>query len=322
MYEYVLEGLILCFLCVFGIFANAFAMLYFGKQKLQKQTFYGFMLTLSTIDLFFNATCLCAFSIPALVDCKGYTNDDCNVSIRFWQSLTWIVPLSNIFRTGSIYFTLALSIERYLVICRPLLYNLKSKISKVVRIGFILFSIIFNLPKFLEFEWGKGKYFINETKHEDEDSSIIPTSLIENNLYIQIYSIWFDLIFHGLIPFTALIVLNIFVLKEMQRFEKRVKSDTKEEQKRFSEVYKAKFNLLVVTVFILCYSLHFVPVIYRCYYMIWKLEHELLDIKWIWIIISLSRVLESFNSSVAFAWFLFKHLVIENLVLKTKCIYF
>ena len=321
MYEYLLEGELLSFLCVFGIIANAFGMLYFGKQNLRKQTFYGFMFILSTIDLLFNATCLSAFSIPVLADCKGFESDDCNVSIGFWQCLVWLVPLSSIFRTGSIYFTLALSIERYLVLCRPLLYNSKSWITKGVKVGCILFSITFNLPKFFEFEWGTEKNLINGTLEEDDALSLISTSLMKNNLYIEIYLFWFDLIFHGLIPFTTLIVLNVFVFKEMKRYKKKVNANTKEGQKRFSEVYMAKFNFVVVIVFILCYSLHYVPVIYRCYMILMpsKDENYFEEPIWIWVIISLSRVLEAFNSSISFAWFLFKHRLIEKLVIKATC---
>ena len=223
MYEYILEGIILCVLCVFGIFANSVAMLYFGKQKIRKVAFYRFMFSLSTIDFFFNLTCLCSFSISELTsqNCKGFTSDDCNVSKVFWQSLVWLIPLSNTFRTGSIYFTLALSIERYLVICRPLLYNSTSWITRWIMAGCILFSIIFNFPKFFEYEWGLEKQFINGTLHEEQ--TIIATNLLKNNAYVQIYLIWSDLIFHGIIPFMALIILNTFVLMEMMRYERRCK---------------------------------------------------------------------------------------------------
>ena len=337
MYQYILEGITLSVLCVFGILTNIFAMVYFGKQKLRKQSFYGFMFALSTTDLFFSVTCLCSFSIPALGRCKGYKSDDCYVPYDFWQCLVWLVPISNIFRTGSIYLTVALSIERYLVICRPLLYNSKSWIStKAVVIGIIVFSISLNLTKFFESEWGKEKFLFNQTVYEEEEPSIIETNLVKyisnntyflNTSYIQIYIIWCDLIFHGLIPFTLLIVLNVFVLKEMIRYRKRSKGDLIEEQKRFSQVYMAKFNIVVVTLFIVCYSLHFVPVIYRSHNM--DLEDELIldhniinEPEWIWDIISLSRVLEAFNSSVAFTWFLFKHRMIEKFILNSKCFCF
>ena len=322
MYEYILEGIILCFLCVFGIFANAVAMLYFGKQNLRKVTFYGFMFALSTIDLFFNVTCLCSFSISELTsqNCKGFTSDDCNVSKVFWQSLVWLVPLSNTFRTGSIYFTLALSIERYLVICRPLLYNSTSWITRWIMAGCILFPIIFNFTKFFEYEWGLGKQLINGTLHEEQ--TIIATKLLKNKAYVQIYLIWCDLIFHGLLPFTALMILNTFVLMEMKRYKKRCRGDSKEEQKRFTEVYIAKFNIVIVILFTACYSVHYVPVVYMCYVMIANDEGDIVnhfdEPDWFRLMISLSRVLEALNSSVAFAWFLFKHRLIYKLILKTR----
>ena len=318
--QYILEGVILLSVGVFGICANVGAIFYFRKQRLQKETFYRLMFALNATDLLFNISCVCVFSIPALSDCKGFMDEECYVSKQFWKCLIWLLPLSNIFRTGNIFFTLALSIERYFAICKPFLFQATNCTPKFITILIILFSILFNVPKFFEFEWIKETSIINGTTFIQE--GISETNLRSNWYYATIYILWCDLVFHGLIPFISLIILNILVLKEMIIFKEKIKMVTGEartrkrtmrrlSENRMIQVHMAKFNIFVVLVFIICYSLHFVPTMYM--FGMWILgdtnEQPLL----IWDIIEISRVMEVFNSSVTFVWFLFKYHLIEKI---------
>ena len=54
----------------------------------------------------------------------------------------YILPLAEIGLTGSIYFTIAISIERYLVICKPFLHLSRSISSRFYIITSVLYSII------------------------------------------------------------------------------------------------------------------------------------------------------------------------------------
>ena len=312
--QYLLEGLILSVVCVFGIFTNIAGMLYFGKNCIQKETFYGLMFSLSITDFLFNMLCLCVFSIPALADCKGYTDEDCNVPKMFWQCLVWLVPLSNILRTVIIYLTLALSVERYFVICKPFLYKRKQRITRLVILSIILFSVLFNFPKFFEFEWKNEKMWINGT----HDGGISQTNLATNWYYATLYVLGGDLILNGLVPFMSLICLNVLVLKEMIKFKRNIKNETEEARKRVVQVHMARFNFLIVMIFIICYSLHFASATiylwYRSISMDPKCVIELCEEPlWLWEIVQLSRVMEGFNSSATFVWFLFKHRLLEKI---------
>ena len=55
------------------------------------------------------------------------------------------------FLTGSIYSTLAVAIERYVSVCHPHFIGY-SEAGKLSVAGLILFSIVFNICRFLEFE--------------------------------------------------------------------------------------------------------------------------------------------------------------------------
>ena len=61
-------------------------------------------------------------------------------------------PLSNIARSGSAYLTLAVTIERYLVVCHPLRARTLCTYGRARRsiIVVTIFSLLYNLPKFFE----------------------------------------------------------------------------------------------------------------------------------------------------------------------------
>ena len=61
------------------------------------------------------------------------------------------IPYTSSLFSGSIYSTLAVAIERYVSVCHPHFVGY-SEAGKLSVAGLILFSIIFNICRFLEFE--------------------------------------------------------------------------------------------------------------------------------------------------------------------------
>ena len=149
---------------------------------------------------------------------------------------------------GSCYFTIAISIERYLVICQPFYRNNCYYSSKSVIVLIIGFSVIYNIPKFFELEAvstiplafednenGFTNHEFSSTLEVEEDEEeeahpqnlnitskklgyrIAPTALMRNPYYYQIYTVGLNLVFNGLIPFVFLITLNILILKQVKK---------------------------------------------------------------------------------------------------------
>ena len=64
------------------------------------------------------------------------------------------LPLAQIALTGSIYSTLAITVERYLIVCHPF-YTVSHKWSAWRYIlPIVTFSLVYNLPKFFELYTG------------------------------------------------------------------------------------------------------------------------------------------------------------------------
>ena len=247
--QYEIEGVVLSIVSVFGIFSNAAAITYFGKHRLRKENFYGLILALSITDLLFNISCLCVFSVPAFSDCKEDTESYCHIPEIFWKCLVWLIPLSNVLRTGNIYFTLALTIERYFAICKPFLFHAKKLSYKLVTVGVIIFSIAFNIPKFLEYQWKIEQENVNGTIISQY--GISATDMRNNWYYATAYILWCDILFLGFVPFFSLIYLNTLVIKEMSNFQSKVAmicGNTRKRlaQNRYVQVLMAKFNIFIV----------------------------------------------------------------------------
>ena len=117
---------------------------------------------------------------------------------------TIIIPMAQIAVTGSIYSTVAISIERYMISCHPF-YVISHKWSaKRYVIPTIIFSILYNLPKFFELKTGKVYNAVsNSTEYILEG-----TNLRLNYEYFFFYTIWMNFVLMGLVPFVMITTLN------------------------------------------------------------------------------------------------------------------
>ena len=93
-----------------------------------------------------------------------------------------------------------------------------------------LFSLLYNIPKFLELSVTKvncstnSSTPINETEcfqSTDEDVindtqlKIEATSLRLNPFYVKYYLIYFNFIIHGIIPLVSLVILNTLIYRQV-----------------------------------------------------------------------------------------------------------
>lgn len=70
------------------------------------------MVSLSAFDLLYILGMILVFSIKEL-------NNDYIVSGVYYYLLPWVLPFIQIGMTGSIYFTMAITVERYVTVCHP-----------------------------------------------------------------------------------------------------------------------------------------------------------------------------------------------------------
>ena len=247
--------------CTLGCVGNIAGIITFGRPRLLQKNFYDFMFYLSIFDLIYVIVSLFVFVFPHF---SNYYRD--NGPLVY--AIPWCIPIGQVSMTGSVYFTMAVTLERYFTVCQPFYMFSRNQHSKKIASMIILFSIIYNLPKFFEssaqFELcsynqthaGDLQTFVyssNSCEIEiressknlqnvelDEHSShnvtngeedlvdkhisfhryyLHTSSMRLNSLYVQVYAVYMNFIFNGVGPFSLLIVLNILIVKDLQKSE-------------------------------------------------------------------------------------------------------
>ena len=137
-YKYYVEGVLLMIIGTFGIIGNISAIVVFTRQSLQK-SFYGLMLSLAVFDLIFIITVIFGFGIPSLSPEFEDT--------AIWQSTFFLTrTLANTAMMGSVYFTMAITIERYVTVCHPFYRVSHSWPTKRLVLLLVAFATLYNIP--------------------------------------------------------------------------------------------------------------------------------------------------------------------------------
>lgn len=239
MTTYLFHVVLLSLVGVFGCAGNVSIVIMFARIKKQL-TFHRLMMTLSVCDTFLIILSFLVFSLPFL-------------NQHYYETVLGhiapvIFPLAKVSLTASIYSTLAIAFERYLIICHPF-YVINNRWSAKRYIIFILvFSVLYNLPRFFSFSTFScsDELFtessaalenpINTTTNSSTNISkemnctagtteVRPTALRLNYYYYSVYLFWMDLCVMEFLPIVLLIVLNMLVLKSFRKkLKKRLRS--------------------------------------------------------------------------------------------------
>ena len=277
----IFEGVILSIIGCLGLLGNAMAISYFGNPTRRRQTFYGLMLVLATLDLLLIVSCFFVFSLPTI-------SEKYNTSPVRLYTVLLVLPVAQICFTGNTYLTVAVSVERYLTICRPLYHRAHSWNAPIYFIPILSFAVIYNIPKFFELKWCDStdnistNGTVNSTCHTNNSSeltnNIVPTDMRTDPIYFQVYFVWCNFIINGIVPFIVLITLNILILKQLKIYSGATTKKNKEgnseltqprihqhglDERRQAQVHMAKVSIIIVAIFVVCHSIKWVPNIYE-----------------------------------------------------------
>ena len=239
MTKYLFHVVLLTLVGVLGCIGNASIVIMFARIKKQL-TFHRLMIMLSVCDTFLLILSFLVFAMPVL-------NQHYKETI-LGHIAPVIFPLAKVSLTASIYSTLAIAFERYLIICHPF-YVVNHRWPAKRYFMFILtFSVLYNLPRFFSFttfickdeslsnSFGSLKdpniTYVNNSINNDKEinctvgtTEIMPTALRLNYYYYSVYLFWMDLCVMEILPIVLLIVLNMLVLKSFRRkLKKRLRS--------------------------------------------------------------------------------------------------
>ena len=205
-----IDGVIMVIIASIGIMMNILFCYVLSRRELSN-SFNSLLISLAVIDNFFLiGLILQSFRFPFKLSSNLHT-------YLFTQFLT---PLRHAMLYSSIFLTLAISVERYNAVTRPIRMHLKLKHKKRANLKIVMmyvvpvltFSLIFTIPKFLE----------TETSYDEKtgDYYISATELRTNQDYIIYYIGLARFIVTGIIPFSMILFFNLRTYRTIQSRKK------------------------------------------------------------------------------------------------------
>ena len=203
------------------------------------------MICLAVFDLCYICLSLTIFGFKKF--CKTYADGP-------WYILVpWAIPLIQISLTGSIYCTVAITLERYLVVCRPFYRISREWPPQSFIVPIVLISIVYNLPQFFEIQtceyqiiydrnlthgsgvmstYCPGNIFQDDHKSSTfkdisfaENMTKLPddvhelyidyTSLSKHNVYIA-YKTISNFLINAAIPFALILICNAKIVRGLK----------------------------------------------------------------------------------------------------------
>jgi len=319
-YKYYCDGLLVSIIGCLGIMGNLFSIFVLSKPKLQ-DCFHRLLLTLACFD-----------TIYIIIGGLNYTFKSFEVSSDAYTiSFPFIIyPITNISLCGTIFMTVAISIERFLGICYPLHLPPQNRKAWYYVIPVTLLSIVVNLPKFFEadIEWLKEDVSILTMNmsdisllslsdfeantphgtHYDYLPILRPTDIRKDSNYIKFYVTYCRMFFTVIIPFIALLTINLKIIADLNKLKSKPFGS---QRKLWKEVNMFMVLLSIVIIFICCntprtiidiWEFYHLEAIVKCNDLLMKkeIDHPFLPEKWIECLTHISHFTAILNSSINF----------------------
>ena len=201
-------------ICMIGIVGNLFSMIVLSRKSMSRLSTYSYLLGLSICDeisLFFTIIIFAKYSLPSTID----LSDSFNNNYKLLQ--IYIYPIVASMQALSVWITLAFTIDRYLYVCQPY-YGIKHctrRRSTIIIICLYLLAAIYSIPQFLE-----RSYDIVDILGTEHIFGNL-TALGRNKYFIYVYHVFIYCIFVCFIPFTTIFVLNVFLIYDIIKSNRR-----------------------------------------------------------------------------------------------------
>lgn len=134
----------------------------------------------------------------------------------FWKTALVTYPLSLAAQAASVWTCVAITVDRFLAVRYPLKMRVWCTPAKAFLVLLVIatISLLYKMPAIFELKL-------------DECGRLTPTDLRQNALYIIIYNTYGYLLLLIVIPWTVMIILNVFVIRAVHQAYRIRRSMTK-----------------------------------------------------------------------------------------------
>ena len=286
-----LDGVVRCSIACIGIMGNIVTIIIFSSKEL-RSTFHIFLVVLAWFDLGYLFLTLLE-EIPQMQDIVSqgttYPDPKCNLNI-VWVYLypLFIHPLQYVFLTASEYFTMVISIDRFIAIKYPLRYyysrrhhastydnnfldqhrskNRNNKRKKVEAISIdcrrvliysvsvFVFSLFYCIPVFFEYESIPPTEKMNGTINE--------TTMVKSEAYAIGYYIVLDCLCRFVLPVCVLLYTNYGIYKIVARQPRVTNMSDAASQRRAQNfmLFGVVFLLMIVHAYRFGLNMYQIPI--------------------------------------------------------------
>jgi len=264
IYGFWCDGVLVVVVGLIGFVGNLLSLFVLSRPSL-RDVFHQLLFALACFDILY-------------IVCGGinYTFRGFNANSDVYTILYpyFLHPFTHIAMAGTIFMTLAITIERYLGLCHPLL-NPQSRKAWFYVVPVVIFSVLLNVPKFLEIKLEFGLYntttepwqLLNGTENVPTNGTeFVPTNditaLRKSDDYIRGYLMWTRLFTTAIIPVTLLLILNVLIIRDVITSAKKVNRFGSARRQR-KEINLSLVLLAIVFLFFICHACRIINDVYE-----------------------------------------------------------
>ena len=208
LYQFILHTVIIGTLVVVGVIGNSLAFAVFWKGNFKTSTSFLFM-CLALVDSAMLLTAFVVRSIKPFVDYTGYMS-----SYRYINPYVaaYVFPLHLIPRTATVWVTVLITVNRYIIVCMPLRASQWCTLSKTkLQLAVVLLlAVLYNVPGFFE----------DNIIHVASNDSTTVIGYEESEMVTDVYRVVYDAIAYAvfiIIPPTCILaLLNFRLIKALK----------------------------------------------------------------------------------------------------------
>ncbi|XP_076458304.1 FMRFamide receptor-like [Babylonia areolata] len=283
LWQFICWGIFLPVVALVGLVGNALTIVVLWRKEMQSTT----ILYLRALVITDTGILLSAAIVLTPFACANYLH---NEALRYFSENIYPViytPINYIVMTlqaCNVWITVSVSVERYIAICHPFrATRLCTRRKTLIVIASItLVSVLYNIPRMF------ATYARECQEGEQSGGScyyLADTDLGRAYWYKTVYFSILYTILIFVIPLAALFILNVFLIQELMRMQRRRSGTNIHDE---NEANLSLILVLIVVVFILCQSPGLVSQ--------FDIFHFATFLKWI----AVSNVLFVINSAVNF----------------------